>query len=52
MKIEGNYIIDKEKSESEENLIYEKESKEENKSNSKVMNVSHISDEIKDEKKN
>ena len=51
MKIEGNYIIDKEKSESEENLIYEKENKEENKSNSKVMNVSHISDEIKDEKK-
>ena len=52
MKIEGNYILDKEKSQSEENLIYEKENKEENKSNSKVMNVSHISDEIKDEKKN
>ena len=51
MKIEGNYILDKEKSQSEENLIFDKENIEENKSNSKVMNVSHITDDIKDEKK-
>ena len=51
MKIEGNYILDKEKSQSEENLLFDKENIEENKSNSKVMNVSHITDNIKDEKK-
>ena len=52
MKIEDKFILDKEKSQSEENLIYDKDNNlEENKSNSKVMNVSHITDDIKDEKK-
>ena len=51
MKIDGNIGLDKEKSQSEENLIYNKENnEEENKSNSKIMNVSHITDEIKDKK--
>ena len=50
MKIDGGYFgLDKEKSQSEENLIYNKEKNEDNKSNSKIMN-SHISDEIKDKK--
>ena len=52
MKIDGNFILDKEKTQSEENLKIEKENNEENKSNSKVLNVSHISDDIKLEKKN
>lgn len=51
MKIDGGYFgLDKEKSQSEENLIYNKEKNEDNKSNSKRMNTSHISDEIKDKK--
>ena len=49
-KKDGGYFgLDKEKSQSEENLIYNKEKNEDNKSNSKIMN-SHISDEIKDKK--
>ena len=55
MKIDGNFILDKEKSQSEKNLIFDMNNNEENnevnKSNSKVMNVSHITDDIKDEKK-
>ena len=51
MKIDGGYFgLDKEKSQSEENLIYNKEKNEDNKSNSKIMNISHISDDIKDKK--
>lgn len=51
MKIDGGYFgLDKEKSQSEENLIYNKEKNEDNKSNSKIMNISHIEDEIKDKK--
>ena len=49
MKIE-NLGLDKEKSQSEENLIFDKDNKNENKSNSKIMNVSHISDEVKNKK--
>ena len=49
MKIE-NLGLDKEKSQSEENLIFDKDNNIENKTNSKIMNVSHISDEIKDKK--
>ena len=55
MKIDGNFILDKEKSQSEKNIIFDLENNEDNnevnKSNSKVMNVSHITDDIKDEKK-
>ena len=55
MKIDGNFMLDKEKSQSEKNIIFDLENNEGNnevnKSNSKVMNVSHISDDIKDEKK-
>ena len=55
MKIDGNFILDKEKTQSEKNIIFDLENnednKEVNKSNSKVMNVSHITDDIKDEKK-
>ena len=48
MKIDGGYFgLDKEKSQSEENLVYNKEKNEDNKSNSKIMN---IADEIKDKK--
>ena len=47
MKMDGNFVLDKEKSQSEENFIIDKE----NKSNSKEINVSHITDEIKDVKK-
>ena len=42
--------LDKEKSQSEENLIFDKDKKDENKTNSKVMNVSHISDDTKNKK--
>ena len=55
MKIDGNFMLDKEKTQSEKNIIFDLENnednKEVNKSNSKVMNVSHITDDIKDEKK-
>ena len=52
MKLEGNSMLDKEKTQSEKDLKIEKEKNEENKSNSKVLNVSHISDDIKIDKKN
>ena len=51
MKIE-NLGLDKEKSQSEENLIFDKDNNmKENKSNSKIMNISHNSDDIKNDKK-